>query len=189
MVKFFKDDPDANTEESLDLEMQSLREMLSPTTIAKTRLSSSLASPTVDGSAVENGATHIPISSPQFQFPPPPVFLAGSLGDKQLKLLHAGNVKLKILILVLTLAIVAGVALGIWIVLTYHTNDISHAPKEPSCVELAATLEDALQAITRLSELVTTLTSSTKDSSPLTSSSNTSVASNSWSNRPRYTWG
>ena len=117
------------------------------------------------------------------------MFLAGSLGDKQLKLLHAGNVKLKILILVLTLAIVAGVALGIWIVLTYYTNDISHAPKEPSCVELAATLEDALQAITRLSELVTTLTSSTKDSSPLTSSSNTSVASNSWSNRPRYTWG
>ena len=188
MVNFFKDDPDANIEESLDLEMQNLREMLSPTTIAKTRLSSSVASPTADGSAVENGATHIPISSPQFQFPPP-VFLAGSLGDKQLKLLHAGNVKLKILILVLTLAIVAGVALGIWIVLTYHTNDISHAPKEPSCVELAATLEDALQAITRLSELVTTLTSSTKDSSPLTSSSNTSVASNSWSNRPRYTWG
>ena len=74
MVKFFKDDPDANIEESLDLEMQSLREMLSPTTIAKTRLSSSLASPTVDGSAVENGATHIPISSPQFQFPPPCVF-------------------------------------------------------------------------------------------------------------------
>ena len=125
---------------------------------------------------------------PNFNFPPP-VFLAGSLGDKQLKLLHAGNVKLKILILVLTLAIVAGVALGIWIVLTYHTNDISHAPKEPSCVELAATLEDALQAITRLSELVTTLTSSTKDSPPSTSSSNTSVVSNSWSNRPRYTWG
>lgn len=125
---------------------------------------------------------------PNFNFPPP-VFLGGSLGDKQLKLLHAGNVKLKILILVLTLAIVAGVALGIWIVLTHYNNNTSHAPKEPTCVELAATLEDALQAITRLSELVTTLTRSTQDSSPSTSSSNTSVVSNSWSNCPRYTWG
>ena len=115
------------------------------------------------------------------------MFLAGSLGDKQLKLLHAGNVKLKILILVLTLAIVAGVALGIWIVLTHYNNNTSHAPKDPTCVELAAKMEDALQAITRLSELVTKLTRSTQDSLPSTSSLNTSVVS-SWSSRPRYTW-
>ena len=55
--------------------------------------------------------TSSPIPSPKF--PPPPVFLSASLGDQQLKLLRACNAKLKILILVVTLAIVAGVVLGI----------------------------------------------------------------------------
>ena len=132
---------------------------------------------------MENGAASTPIPSPQF--PPPPVFLADSIGDKQLKLLHAGNVKLKILTLVVTLAIVAGVVLGIWNVSIYYNNKTSHAPKDSTCVELEAKLEDSLQAITRLSELVTKLTRSKQDSS--TSSLNTSVVS-SWSSRPRYTW-
>ena len=188
MVNFFKDDPDTNAEEKVDLglEMQDLRDfsMHSPATIAKTRLNS-LAASSTDDSTVENGAASTPIPSPQF--PPPPVFLADSIGDKQLKLLHAGNVKLKILILVLTLAIVAGIVLGIWIVSIHYNNKTSHAPKDSTCVELEAKLEDSLQAITRLSELVTKLTRSTQDSLPLTSSLNTSVVS-SWSSRPRYTW-
>ena len=168
----------------VDLEMQSLRDfsMHSPATIGKNRLNS-LAASSPDDSTVENGAASTPIPSPQF--PPPPVFLADSIGDKQLKLLHAGNVKLKILTLVVTLAIVAGIVLGIWNVSIYYNNKTSHAPKDSTCVELEAKLEANLQAITRLSELVDKLTRSTKDS--LTSSFNTTIV-NSWSSRPRYTW-
>ena len=185
MVNFFKDDPDTNAEAKVDLEMQSLRDfsMHSPATIAKNRLNS-LAASSTDDSTMENEAASTPIPSPP-KFPLPPVFLADSLGDKQLKLLHAGNVKLKILILVVTLAMVAGVVLGIWNVSIYYNNKTSHAPKDSACVELEAKLETSLQAITRLSELVTKLTRSTQDSS--TSSLNTSVVS-SWSSRPRYTW-
>ena len=184
MVNFFKDDQHSNAEAKVDLEMQDLRDfsMHSPATIAKNRLDS-LAASSTDDSKVENGVTSSPIPSPKF--PPPPVFLADSIGDKQLKLLHAGNVKLKILTLVVTLAIVAGVVLGIWNVSIYYNNKTSHAPKDSTCVELEAKLEASLQAITRLSELVTKLTRSTQDSS--TSSLNTSVVS-SWSSRPRYTW-
>ena len=184
MVNFFKDDPETNAVAKVDLEMQSLCDlsMHSPATLAK-RLNSMAASST-DDSTIENEAVSTPLPSPP-KFPLPPVFLADSLGEKQLKLLHANNVKIKILILVVTLAMVAGVVLGIWNVSIYYNNKTSHDPKDSACVELEAKLETSLQAITRLSKLVNKLTRSTQDS--LTSSLNTSVVS-SWSSRPRYTW-
>ena len=111
----------------------------------------------------------------------------GSVGDKQLQLLQAGNIKLNILMLVMTLSVVANVALGIWILYNHH-DKTSNIPADLTCVDLAAKLENALQAINQLSELVTTLTMSTQDSPTLTSSFNTS-ARPSWSGRPRYTWG
>ena len=185
MVNFFKDDPDTNAEAKVDLEMQSLRDfsMHSPATIAKNRLNS-LAASSTDDSTMENEAVSTPLPSPP-KFPLPPVFLADSLGEKQLQLLHGNNVKIKILILIVTLALVAGVVLGIWNVSIYYNNKTSHDPEDSACVELEAKLETSLQAITRLSELVNKLTRSTQDS--LTSSLNTSVVS-SWSSPPRYTW-
>ena len=185
MVHFFKDDPHTGAKEEVDLEMQSLRDfsMHSPRTIAKGRLNSQATSST-DDIAVKKGAASTPLPSPQ-KFPPPPIFLKDSEGDKQFKLLNAGNVKLNILILVVTLALVAGVVLGVWNISIYYNNKTSHAPSDSPCVDLEARLEANLQALTRLSELVDKLTRSTKDS--LTSSFNTSIV-NSWSSRPRYTW-
>ena len=184
MVNFFKDDPETNAEAKVDLEMQSLHDfsMHSPATLAK-RLKSLRAASSTDYITVEDAASPSIPSSPKF--PLPPLFLADSLGKKQLQLLHANNVKIKILILIVTLALVAGVVLGIWNVSIYYNNQTSHAPKDSACVELEAKLETSLQAITRLSELVYNLTSSTQNS--LTSSINTSNVS-SWSGRPRYTW-
>ena len=185
MVHFFKDDPQTGAKEEVDLEMQSLRDfsMHSPRTIAKSRLNS-LATSSTDDISVKKGAASTPLPSHQ-KFPPPPIFLKDSEGDKQFKLLNAGNVKLNILILVVTLALVAGVVLGVWNISIYYNNKTSNAPSDPPCVDLEAKLEANLQAITRLSELVDKLTRSTKDS--LTSSFNTSIV-NSWSSRPRYTW-
>ena len=185
MVHFFKDDPHTGAKEEVDLEMQSLRDfsMHSPRTIAKGRLNSQATSST-DDVFVQKGAASTPLSTPQ-KFPPPPIFLKDSEGDKQFKLLSAGNVKLNILILVVTLALVAGVVLGVWNISIYYNNKTSNAPSDSPCVDLEAKLEANLQALTRLSELVDKLTRSTKDS--LTSSFNTSIV-NSWSSRPRYTW-
>ena len=185
MVHFYKDEPNTGAEEKVDLEMQSLRDfsMHSPRTIAKNRLNSLATSSTGDIS-VQKGAASTPLRSPP-KFPPPPIFLKDSVGDKQFKLLNAGNVKLNILILVVTLALVAGVVLGVWNISIYYSNKTSHAPSDSPCVDLEARLEANLQAITRLSELVDKLTRSTQDS--FTSSFNTSVV-NSWSSRPRYTW-
>ena len=185
MVQFFKDDPLTGAKEEVDLEMQSLRDfsMHSPRTIAKGRLNSQATSST-DDVFVQKGAASTPLPTPQ-KFPPPPIFLKDSEGDKQFKLLSAGNVKLNILILVVTLALVAGVVLGVWNISIYYNNKTSNAPSDPSCVDLEAKLEANLQAISRLSELVDKLTRSTKDS--LTSSFNTTTV-NSWSSRPRYTW-
>ena len=185
MVQFFKDDPLTGAKEEVDLEMQSLRDfsMHSPRTIAKGRLNSQATSST-DDIFVKKGAASTPLPTPQ-KFPPPPIFLKDSEGDKQFKLLSAGNVKLNILILVVTLALVAGVVLGVWNNSIYYNNKTSNAPSDPPCVDLEAKLEANLQAISRLSELVDKLTRSTKDS--LTSSFNTTTV-NSWSSRPRYTW-
>ena len=184
-MNFFKDDSETNPEAKVDLEMQSLYDfsMHSPATLAK-RLKSLRAASSTDDSTVENDAASTPIPSPP-KFPLPPLFLADSLGEKQLQLLHANNVKIKILILIVTLALVAGVVLGVWNVTIYYSNKTSHDPEDSAWVELEAKLETSLQAITRLSELVNNLTSSTQNS--LTSSINTSKVS-SWSGRPRYTW-
>ena len=111
----------------------------------------------------------------------------GSVGDKQLQLLHAGNVKLKILILVMTLSIVANVALGIWIMYTHHDKTLN-ASADLTCVDVAAKLETTLQAINQLSELVTLLTTSAQGSTTPTSRQNTS-ARPSWGVQPRYKWG
>ena len=185
MVQFFKDDPLTGAKEEVDLEMQSLRDfsMHSPRTIAKGRLNSQATSST-DDIFVKKGAASTPLPSPQ-KFPPPPIFLKDSEGDNQFKLLSAGNVKLNILILVVTLALVAGVVLGVWNISIYYNNKTSNVPSDPSCVDLEAKLEANLQAISGLSELVDKLTRSTQD--PLTSSFNTTTV-NSWSSRPRYTW-
>ena len=186
MVHFYKDEPKHGAEERVDLEMQSLRDyfsMHSPSTIAKHRLDSQ-ATPSTGDISVEKRTASTPLRSPP-KFPPPPIFLKDSVGDKQFKLLNAGNVKLNILILVVTLALVAGVVLGVWNISIYYSNKTSHAPPDSPCLDLEARLEANLQAITRLSELVDKLTRSKQVS--FTSSSNTSVV-NSWSSRPRYTW-
>ena len=144
MVNFFKDDPETNAEAKVDLEMQSLHDfsMHSPATLAK-RLKSLRAASSTDDSTVENDAASTPIPSPP-KFPLPPLFLADSLGEKQLQLLHANNVKIKILILIVTLALVAGVVLGVWNVTIYYSNQTSYNPEDSACVELEAQLETSL---------------------------------------------
>ena len=156
--------------------------MHSPATIAKNRLDS-LAASSTDDSKVENRVTSSPISGPKF--PPPPVFLSASLGDQQLKLLRAGNAKLKILILVVTLAIVAGVVLGIWNLSIYYGKKTTQTPEDSACVGLEAKLELLLQALTRLRESLTNLTRLAQES--LTINPDTR-ADSSWSSRPKFTW-
>ena len=184
MVNFYKDEPKDTAEAKVDLEMQSLHDfsMHSPAFLAK-RLKSLRAASSTDEINVE-GAASPSIPSPP-KFPLPPLFLAGSLGEKQLQLLNANNVKIKILILIVSIALVAGVVLGVWNLTIYYSNQSSHEPGESAWAELEAKLEVSLQAVTRLSDLVKNLTSSAQNS--LTSNTNHSKVS-SWSGRPKYTW-
>ena len=182
MVKFYKDEHKFTAEAEVDLEMQSLKDfsMHSPAFLAK-RLKSLAASSTSEIN-VEGAAS--PIPSPP-KFPLPPVFLSGSLGEKQLQLLSSTNVKVKLIIFIVSIALVASVGLGVWNLTIFYSNQSSHEPGEPAWAELEAKLEVSLQAVNELSVLVKNLTSSAQTS--LTRNTTHSKIS-SWSGRPKYTW-
>ena len=182
MVNFYKDEPKFTAEAEVDLEMQSLKDfsMHSPAFLAK-RLKSLAASSTSEIN-VEGAAS--PISSSP-KFPPPPVFLSGSLGKEQLQLLSSTNVKVKLIIFIVSIALVASVGLGVWNLTIFYSNQSSHEPGEPAWAELEAKLEVSLQAVNELSVLVKNLTSSAQTS--LTRNTTHSKIS-SWSGRPKYTW-
>ena len=182
MVNFFKDEQASNVEDKFDLEMQELSEfsMYSPATLAAKNRKDSLATSETDGK-VER-VTSSPISSPKF--PAPPVFLTASSGD-QIKLMRAGNAKLRILIVVATLAIVVSVVFGIWNVSIHYGKKATQTPEDPACVGLEAKLELSLQALTRLRESLTNLTRLAQES--LTNNPDTR-ADSSWSSHPKFTW-
>ena len=182
MVKFYKDEPKFTAEAEVDLEMQSLKDfsMHSPAFLAR-RLKSLAASSTSEIN-VEGAAS--PISSSP-KFPPPPVFLSGSLGKEQLHLLNSTNVKVKLILFIASIALVANVGLGVWNLTIFYSNQTSHTPGEPAWDEVAAKLEVSLQALNELSVLFKNLTSSSQTS--LTRNTSHSKIS-SWSARPKYTW-
>ena len=125
MVNFFKDEQASNVEDKFDLEMQDLAEfsMHSPATLAAKSRKCSQANPETDGK-VER-VTSSPISSPKF--PAPPVFLTASSGE-QIKLTRAGNAKLRILIVVATLAIIVSIVFGIWNVSIHYGKKATKTP-------------------------------------------------------------
>ena len=154
--------------------------MHSPSFLAR-RLKSLAASSTSEIN-VEGAAS--PISSSP-KLPPPPVFLSGSLGKEQLHLLNSTNVKVKLILFIASIALVANVGLGVWNLTIFYSNQTSHKPGEPAWDELEAKLEVSLQALNELSVLVKNLTSSAQES--LTRNTSHSKIS-SWSARPKYTW-
>ena len=180
-MNFYKDEPENTAKAKVDLEMQSLHDfsMHSPAFLAK-RLKSLAASSTSEIN-VEGAAS--PISSSP-KFPPPPVFLSGSLGKEQLHLMNSTNVKVKLILFIASIALVANVGLGVWNLTIFYSNQTSHQPGEPAWAELEAKFEVSLQAVNELSVLVKNLTSSAQNS--LTRNTNHSKIS-SWSGRPKYT--
>ena len=183
MVNFCGDKTANNVEDKFDLEMQELAEfsMHSPGTLlaAKSRKASQATSET-DGKV--EGVTSTPISSSQF--PPPPVFLSDSSGE-QIKLARAGNAKLKILVVIATLAIVISVAFGIWNVTIHYGKKATKTSEDPACVGLEAKLELSLKALAGLRETLTNFTRLAQES--LTSNFDTR-ADSTWSSHPKYTW-
>ena len=111
MVNFCKDEPKFTAKGDVDLEMQSLKDFSSPSPSFLARRLKSLAASQASEIHVEGAAS--PIPSPP-KFPLPPVFLSGSLGEKQLQLLSSTNVKVKLIIFIVSIALVASVGLGAW---------------------------------------------------------------------------
>ena len=119
MVKFYKDEQKFTAEGEVDLEMQSLKDFSvhSPSFLAR-RLKSLAASPTSEIN-VEGAAS--PLSS-SFKFPPPPVFLSGSPGKGHLHLMKSTNVKVKLILFIASIALVANVGFGVLNLTIFYNN-------------------------------------------------------------------
>ena len=183
MVNFCKDEPKFTAKGDVDLEMQSLKDFSSPSPSFLARRLKSLAASQASEIHVEGAAS--PLSS-SFQFPPPPVFLPGSPGKEQLSLMKSTNVKVKLILFIASLALVANVGFGVFnLTIFYNNQTFDDTPGEPAWDEVAAKLEISLQALNELSVLFKNLTSSSQIS--LTRNTSHSKIS-SWSARPKYIW-
>ena len=186
MVNFCKDEPKFTAKGDVDLEMQSLKDFSSPPPSFLARRLKSLAASQASEINVE-GAASSPLSS-SFQFPPPPpIFLSDSPGKEELSLMKSTNVKVKLILFIASLALVANVGFGVFNVTVFYNNQtFDDTPGEPAWDEVAAKLEISLQALNELSVLFKNLTSSSQISSTR-NTSHTKISS-SWSARPKYTW-
>ena len=95
------------------------------------------------------------------------------------------NVKVKLILFIASLALVANVGFGVFNLTIFYNNQTFDTPGEPAWDEVAAKLEVSLQALNELSVLFKNLTSSSQIS--LTRNTSHSKIS-SWSARPKYTW-
>ena len=184
MVNFCKDEPKFTAKGDVDLEMQSLKDFSSPSPSFLARRLKSLAASQASEIHVEGAAS--PLSS-SFQFPPPPVFLPGSPGKEELSLMKSTNVKVKLILFIASLALVANIGFGVFnLTIFYNNQTFDDTPGEPAWDEVAAKLEISLQALNELSVLFKNLTSSSQISSTRNTSHN--KISSSWSACPKYTW-
>ena len=180
----FCDDKKPNcVKDEVDLELKELSAVhsISPGSLAAAigRKPSQEVTLETDDSMEED--TNVPVSS---HFPAPPQFLTASSGE-QIKLTHADNTKLKILVVIATFSIIVSVAFGVWNVSLHYGKKAENSnPDDSGCDGLAARLEFSLKALTDLREPLTSLTRLSQNS--LTSTSDNAVDST-WNSSPKYT--
>ena len=185
MVNFCKDEPKFTAKGDVDLEMQSLKDFSSPSPSFLARRLKSLAASQASEINVE-GAASSPLSS-SFQFPPPPpIFLSDSPGKEELSLMKSTNVKVKLILFVASLALLANVGFGVFnVTVFFHNQSFEDTPEEFAWGELEAKVDVSLQALDELRLILKNLTSSPQS---LLTRNTTHRKISSWGARPKFAW-
>ena len=177
MVTSVKDEVKFSTEGNVELELKDLSQFSIPSP-SFWRRKSSQRSETED---VESGVRMSP-----FKFPPPPL-LANPLGEEQVSLIKATNVKAKLILFIVSMAFLAQIGFGVInVTIFFHHQSYLNSSEDFAVFgELETRIQVSLGALDELKFLLENLTSSTK--SPLTkTTSGRKVPS--WGGRPKFAW-
>ena len=132
---------------------------------------------------VEGGLSTPPSS---FKFPSPPVFLANPSGEEEISLMRATNVKVKLILFIASLALLANVGFGVFnVTVFFHNQSFEDTPEEFAWGELEAKVEISLQALDELRLILKNLTSSPQS---LLTRNTTHRKISSWGARPKFAW-
>ena len=177
MVTSVKDEVKFSTEGDVELELKDLSQFSIPSP-SFLRRKSSQRSETDD---VESG-----VRIPPFKFPPPPL-LANPLGEEQVSLIKATNVKAKLILFIVSMAFLAQIGFGVInvTIFLHHQSYLNSSEEFAVLGELETRIEVSLGALDELKFLLENLTSSTK--SPSTKTTSRRKVS-SWGGRPKFAW-
>ena len=176
MVTSVKDEPKFSTEGTVELELKDLSQFSIPSP-SFWRRKSSQRSETED---VESGVRMSP-----FKFPSPPL-LANPLGEEQISLIKATNVKVKLILFIASIAFLAHVGFGVVNVTIFlHHQSFKDSSEEFAWSELETKVEVSLEALDELKFLLQNFTSSPKNLSTRTTNRR---KISSWGGRPKFAW-
>ena len=178
MVNFVKEEPKFSAKGDVDLELQELKDFSIPSPSFLRRKASQASEMDVEG-----GLSTPPSS---FKFPSPPVFLANPSGEEEISLMRATNVKVKLILFIASLALLANVGFGVFNVTIFlHNQSFEDTPEEFAWGELEAKVEVSLQALDELRFILKNLTSSPQN---LLTRNTTHRKISSWGARPKFAW-
>ena len=178
MVNFVKEEPKFSAKGDVDLELKELKDFSIPSPSFLRRKASQASEMDVEG-----GLSTPPSS---FKFPSPPIFLANSPGKEEISLMRSTNVKVKLILFVASLALLANVGFGVFnVTVFFHNQSFEDTPEEFAWGELEAKVEVSLQALDELRLILKNLTSSPQS---LSTRNTTHRKISSWGARPKYAW-
>ena len=178
MVNFVKEEPKFSAKGDVDLELKELKDFSIPSPSFLRRKASQASEMDVEG-----GLSTPPSS---FKFPSPPIFLANSPGKEEISLMRSTNVKVKLILFVASLALLANVGFGVFNVTIFlHNQSFEDTPEEFAWGELEAKVEVSLQALDELRLILKNLTSSPQS---LLTRNTTHRKISTWGARPKFAW-
>ena len=177
MVNFVKDESKFSAKGDVEMELKELKDFSIPSPSFLRRKSS--PSSEMD---VESGLR----TPPSFKFPSPPSFLANPLGEEEISLMRATNVKVKLILFIASLALLAHVGFGVVNVTIFlHNQSFKDSSEEFAWGELETKVEVSLEALDELKFILKNFTSSPKNLSTRTTNRR---KISSWGGRPKFAW-
>ena len=178
MVNFVKDESKFSAKGDVDMELKELKDFSIPSPSFLRRKSSPSSEMDVEG------GLRTPPSS--FKFPSPPSFLANPLGEEEISLMRATNVKVKLILFIASLALLAHVGFGVVNVTIFlHNQSFKDSSEEFAWSELETKVEVSLEALDELKFILKNFTSSPKN---LLTRNTTRRKISSWGGRPKFAW-
>ena len=178
MVNFVKEEPKFSAKGDVDLELKELKDFSIPSPSFLRRKASQASEMDVEG-----GLSTPPSS---FKFPSPPIFLANPSGEEEISLMRATNVKVKLILFIASLALLANVGFGVFNVTIFlHNQSFEDSSEEFAWGELETKVEVSLQALDELRFILKNLTSSPQN---LLTRNTTHRKISSWGARPKFAW-